>query len=469
MAYFVKDTQLKGTYDSGGTTINVVRYEFEVDTESDLPTQTQFLSTKNIKICMTSKAHVIANNKTFEMKSDGTWVDMTNAPSTYDASDIIYDNTTSGMTATNVQDAIDEIHDLDEMQDRALAELYAENTNQQQEINYAINTGVKNLFDIHSEGAIYYRSSATFSGDSVTITGTAGFSRFVIPITLKAGAYIFTANVSSISTAGRVRFNTASDGSGETIAAAIDFTQAGAISREFSLAQDTDFFVMLYSSVASADTSSSLTIEQIMIRPAEISDNHYQPYAKTNSELTVLTDEDRAALVELVDDGSKNKLKLGFTTKTVGTQTAAMTADGTGITVNGDRNTSSDVILVYDLSTNESTMSDTRYTIPEGKYVIAPTGTSQLRIQVYCHDGSGVNSERLGQASTESVVFEYTAALKTQYPYIAYRLWASRSSSFNNLTIYPMVCTLSEWKISQTFQPYRPSWQEMYDMIKALQ
>lgn len=84
MPYLVKDTQLKGTYDSSGTTINVVRYEFEVDTESDLPTQTQFLSSKNIKICMTSTAHVISNNKTFEMQSDGTWVDITpNSDSSY--------------------------------------------------------------------------------------------------------------------------------------------------------------------------------------------------------------------------------------------------------------------------------------------------------------------------------------------------------------------------------------------------
>lgn len=162
----------------------------------------------------------------------------------------------------------------------------------------------------------------------------------------------------------------------------------------------------------------------------------------------------REALAVVENKGAKNLLKLGFTTKTVGTQTATMTADGNGIVVNGDRNSSSDIILVYDLSTNESAMPDTRYTLPVGSYVIAPTGTSTLRIQVYCHDGSGVNSERLGQASTDAVNFEYTSALKTQYPYIAYRLWASRVSSFSNLTIYPMVCSKAEWDISQAYVPY---------------
>lgn len=183
----------------------------------------------------------------------------------------------------------------------------------------------------------------------------------------------------------------------------------------------------------------------------------------------VLQAEDRAAIIELVDGSAKNLIKLGFTAKTVGTQTSTMTADGNGIVVNGDRNSLSDIILVYDLSTNGSSMFDTRYTLPVGRYVIAPTGTSMLRIQVYCHDGGGVNNERLGQASTDEVSFEYTSALKTQYPYIAYRLWASKVSSFDNFTVYPMVCTSSAWKISTKYQPYRPSWQEMYDMILALQ
>ena len=32
-----------------------------------------------------------------------------------------------------------------------------------------------------------------------------------------------------------------------------------------------------------------------------------------------------------------------------------------------------------------------------------------------------------------------------------------------------MICTVADYKISPAFVPYRPSWQEMYEMIKALQ
>lgn len=153
MAYFIASENLQGKYEDSGNTILIVKYDFEVDTESDLPAQNQF-SSDGVKIAMTSTAHVIENNKKFEMQSDGTWSDITTSsggggggatvyltadnidydnttsgltadnvqealdeivselpvvPSTYDADDINYDNTTSGLNATNVQDALDEI------------------------------------------------------------------------------------------------------------------------------------------------------------------------------------------------------------------------------------------------------------------------------------------------------------------------------------------------------------------------
>ena len=153
MAYFIASENLQGKYEDSGNTILIVKYDFEVDTESDLPAQNQF-SSDGVKIAMTSTAHVISNNKRFEMQSDGTWSDITTSsggggggatvyltadniaydnttsgltaddvqealdeivsempviPSTYDADDINYDNTTSGLSATNVQDALDEI------------------------------------------------------------------------------------------------------------------------------------------------------------------------------------------------------------------------------------------------------------------------------------------------------------------------------------------------------------------------
>lgn len=75
-----------------------------------------------------SKAFVLATSKKYILNSQNQWVEIydSSGGGASSADQVSYDNTTSGMTATNVQDAIDEIKDLDDMQDRALAELYAE-------------------------------------------------------------------------------------------------------------------------------------------------------------------------------------------------------------------------------------------------------------------------------------------------------------------------------------------------------
>ena len=77
MAYFVADEKLQGYYVSDGVTINIVKYHFECDDAASLPSQTAFISSKKVKISMASTAHTIADNKTYEMNSAGTWTDIT--------------------------------------------------------------------------------------------------------------------------------------------------------------------------------------------------------------------------------------------------------------------------------------------------------------------------------------------------------------------------------------------------------
>lgn len=38
-----------------------------------------------------------------------------------------------------------------------------------------------------------------------------------------------------------------------------------------------------------------------------------------------------------------------------------------------------------------------------------------------------------------------------------------------DVTFKPMICTKAAWDISQTYQPYRPSYQALYEMVLALQ
>lgn len=176
---------------------------------------------------------------------------------------------------------------------------------------------------------------------------------------------------------------------------------------------------------------------------------------------------DRAALVQLVDGGPKNSCKLGFTSKAATSSSPSITNNGSSITINGSRSTSSATILVYDLVDDESLSQDTRYTLPAGKYVCKGTGDTSVRVQVFAHSGTAESLQKLSDVSTDNE-FEYTSSLKQDYPYLCFRIWIAGSSTFDNVTIYPMICSKAAWNISQAYQPYRPSYQEMYDMILAL-
>ena len=190
----------------------------------------------------------------------------------------------------------------------------------------------------------------------------------------------------------------------------------------------------------------------------------YQPYRLSNEERL---DTDRAALVQIIDSGPKNTCKLGFTSKAATSGNPSITNNGTSITLNGSRSASSASILVYDLVGDESLSQDTRYTLPAGKYICKGTGNSSVRVQVFAHSGTAESLQKLSD-SKDNNEFEYTSSLKQDYPYLCFRIWIAGSSTFDNVTIYPMICSKAAWNISQAYQPYRPSYQEMYDMILAL-
>lgn len=140
MAYKIMGTTSSPFY------TNMMIYYIMCDTPADLPSTISDIG-YGTTIGYGSRADIISDSSKY-IWNGSQWVRQTTGGGGGGASSadqVSYDNTDSGLIATNVQDAIDEIHTLDEAQDRALVELYGENANQQLEINYAINTGSKNL------------------------------------------------------------------------------------------------------------------------------------------------------------------------------------------------------------------------------------------------------------------------------------------------------------------------------------
>lgn len=235
----------------------VVKYHFECDTIADLPTVAE-ATADNTVMLLSSTAHVIDPDSMYEIKSDGTWVKQKGEfELSLDAAMVDYDNTTSGMAADNVQDAIDELKNDNDTQDRALAELYGEDASQQTEINYAINTGCKNYCP-------YDNLTAT---QAVTVLNDQ-------PINLPAGTYTLTFNYTA--TSGSSSFRFLNNGT-SILNFTVTNTSSGKANKEFTLDTDANQ-LRLYTSVAN-------TYTELMIRSKDVRNATFKPYAPTNREL----------------------------------------------------------------------------------------------------------------------------------------------------------------------------------------
>lgn len=128
-----------------------------------------------------------------------------------------------------------------------------------------VDGGAKNLLDIEDSSAIDYNATHTVVDDALIISGTSSYARVAYPVTLKKGKYKFIATVDAISEDARIRFNTASAGSGDSIAPDISITNTGNCSTTIELAADTSFYIMFYSRISSGSSASSAQFSKIML------------------------------------------------------------------------------------------------------------------------------------------------------------------------------------------------------------
>jgi len=214
--------------------------------------------------------------------NSGEWV---NGASASSASDISYDNTASGLTATDVQDAVDEVNG-------AMQYLYN-------------NTGGKNL-----NSYPYYETSKTENGLTFTDNGDG-------TITIKAASYPFTVSTTTTFTL-HSRYNTYANGcvlkNGNYIlsgcpqggSSSTYYMRTAYIDSNYSAqplgpddtgngadltvnggyySPDSVYAQIVIGILAGTVLTQTLTFKP-MIRDASISDDTYVPYAMTNRELT---------------------------------------------------------------------------------------------------------------------------------------------------------------------------------------
>lgn len=169
----------------------------------------------------------------------------------------------------------------------------------------------------------------------------------------------------------------------------------------------------------------------------------------------------KSALVELVDGGAKNRLPFNDLAAIIAMNTGGTwnsnvyTWNGITFTINSDFSvtvdgtaTGGNAILVLSQTGG--------FSIEEGSWILSgcPVGGS----------GTTYNITIAGTASDTGSTAEFTSVSAKLV-----RLYVLSGVTVDRLVFKPMVCSKAAWDISQAYQPYRPSYQELYDMVQALQ
>ena len=324
------------------------------------------------------------------------------------------------------------------------------------DILYSLNTGVKNLFNHIDEFSGSSTISTINNGDGTyKITGGASFASIqYASFFLKAGTYVLSGCPENGSdNTYRLELRTESSTAGTII----DYgTGATAI------IENSGYYLMTIRLAGNYTAPSSGLLFKPMICEKTVWDstNHdFQPPALPNHELTKLEAEDRAALVEQVDEGAKNEFIFGdFTTggqvgTTVTTADHAVTVTGAGAWAKAWRTFSVTKNTTYVLSfrvTNVATVASPNYRVSLGNN----------------HHSGGSYYGIIGCNTTGNYYITFTPPIDTDiYLVINPNYTSTAASDMPSITVDNiMICTEADWKVSQKYVPHRPS----YDLVAAL-
>lgn len=276
----------------------VTKLHFECDTVSDLPTVAE-ADTANIVMALGSDAHIIQDDTKYMIKGDGVWVKQKGEfELSLDAAAVDYDNTDSGMAADNLQDAIDELDaDIEAVentvgtQGSAITGLQTQNISQQSEIDYAINTGAKNIINNtadasrtilgitwtkNDDGSM--QASGTATGNSaIRIVGVQGSSTYASAVPIPRGTYTVSASGFELE---RYRFvlGLFEDENSSR-------TTKNVYNEEYTFTVTSDTARFDFSCLILNGYDAPAGTWYPMIRPSVISSATFEPYAPSNREL----------------------------------------------------------------------------------------------------------------------------------------------------------------------------------------
>lgn len=329
--------------------------------------------------------------------------------------------------------------------------VYTDSANQQLEINYAINTGAKNVFPNIAVSQTVGGVTFTVNDDgTVTANGTKTNNDWFILSennSFDAGTYTLSDGLPDDTINCRLIISTA-----RSMSATIMSTETNlrTQTRTFTTAKTGLYYAIR---IASGATVNNLTFKP-MIRRAEVTDDSYEPYAPTNRELYETKTEQTETNV-IANLGAKNLLQYnGYGTGAENGVTYVINSDGT-ITVNGTPQGTSPSYI--ELKLNGNAANAARFC--DGNHILSG-----------CPEGGSDSTYRMYAARSTYSRFDYgngvllTATTLTDVRLVIY---IANGYTANNLVFKPMIRRAEI--TDDTYVPYAPTNRELYEMILALQ
>ena len=330
-------------------------------------------------------------------------------------------------------------------------------------ILYSLQTGVKNIFDFENANFSDINTTSIKTKDSIAVSSRSGggWCRSYTSVELKAGSYVFATNITNYSVdAGAItNIYIAANTGGSPYIRQLHFTDNGVYSISFDIQTDGTYYIIYYTNdTATSGLASSYVAAYNMICTKAAWDqepNVYRPFARSNYDLTVREQQDRNALVEVVDEGVKNVFDLYHDPYrypnpiTATGLTATIHPDGT-ISVTGTPTTSEYTTL---------------------RLVDAPASYFR-KFNGYYLSGSVAPS---GKVTKTLIMFELASSPYTRYGvsedgnpdvapldfpdsssliYFFIRIYNADTTTPVNLTFKPMITTKAKLDVSKNYEPY---------------
>lgn len=187
----------------------------------------------------------------------------------------------------------------------------------------------------------------------------------------------------------------------------------------------------------------------------------YQPYrGLPNYDLTQLQSEDRAALVEVVDEGAKNIFDISTPESLRDTTVTPLGNGGAKLSCNNATWTQ------YHKSIATKTGEKYKFAV----YIDSITGSIGSDFNIYVkRENASDDDPYFVLNPTETGVYTADLTALTSVTVILIYINNSGTAKTLDVNMRVMFCSEADWNVSQAYQPYRPSYQELYEMVLALQ